>query len=37
MVWFPHLSSQQVQQPSILSPTTNDKLTTVDGPKPVLN
>ena len=37
MVWFPHSSSQQVQQPSIPSPTTNDMLKTVDRAKPVLN
>ena len=37
MVWFPHSSSQQVQQPSIPSPTTIDMLTTVEGSKLVLN
>ena len=37
MVWFPHSSSRQVQQPSIPSPTTIDMLTTVDGSKPILN
>ena len=37
MVWFPHSSYQQVQQPSIPSPTTIDMLATVDGSKPVLN
>ena len=36
MVWFPHSSYQQVQQPPIPSPTTNDMLTTVDGTKHVL-
>ena len=37
MVWFPHSSYQQVRQPSIPSPTTNDMLAKVDGPKPVSN
>ena len=37
MVCFSHSSYQQVQKPSILSPTTIDMLTTVDGSKPVLN
>ena len=37
MVWFPHSSCQQVQQPSIPSPIAIDMLTTVDGSKPVLN
>ena len=37
MVWFPHSSYQQVQQTLIPSPTTNDTLTTMDGPKPIFN
>ena len=37
MVWFPHSSYQQVQQTPIPSPTTNDTITTMDGPKPKFN